>query len=215
MLNITCQDEIEQMQQYLAKNDKDFAKALELVGYAQTRQRANNYWALIAIIIDQQISKAAGASIQQKLLTKIGYHHDNTNDIDINAIADLDIDGLRACGLSRPKAGYVLGLCEAINTQQFSLNTMHDYNDDDMVAYITRLKGFGRWSGEIYALFHCGRENIFPAGDLALQEATRVIKNLDARPSEKQLRNIAEQWQPYRGVAAIFLWHYYGKKIRR
>lgn len=214
MLSIIHQDDIEQMQQYLAENDDDFAKALAMVGYAQTRQRKNNIWALMAIIIDQQISKAAGASIQQKLLTRIGHDHDNTDDIDLQQIIALDIEGLRSCGLSRPKAGYMLGLCEAVGNGSFSLNAMRNLSDDEMVDYITRLKGFGRWSGEIYALFHCGRENIFPAGDLALQEATRVIKNLSERPSEKQLRAIAEQWHPYRGAAAIFLWHYYGKEIR-
>ena len=214
MYNITNQNDIEKMQQYLADHDDDFAQALNISGYATVRYQKSSLWALIAIIIDQQISKAAGASIQQKLLTKIGHDATKNKNIDINTILALDIDGLRDCGLSRPKAGYVMSLCHSVRDGDFSLTALDDLADEELIAHIIQLKGFGRWSGEIYALFYCGRQNVFPAGDLALQEATRQIKRLEQRPNEKELRIIAEQWQPYRGAAAIFLWHYYEKYIR-
>src|SRR3546814_9800406 len=80
-------------------------------------------------------------------------------------------------------------------------------DDEDAIALLTKVKGIGRWSAEIYLLFAEGRPDIWPAGDLAVQEAVGRILGLDARPSEKLLRQLAEPWRPHRGAAAIFSWH--------
>src|SRR3546814_6162293 len=86
-------------------------------------------------------------------------------------------------------------------------------DDEDAIALLTKVKGIGRWSAEIYLLFAEGRPDIWPAGDLAVQEAVGRILGLDACPSEKLLRQLAEPWRPHRGAAAIFSWHCYNMAV--
>ena len=86
-------------------------------------------------------------------------------------------------------------------------------DDEEAIAELTRIKGIGRWSAEIYLLFAEGRPDIWPAGDLAVQEAVGRILQLGARPSEKQARDLAEPWRPHRGAAAIFSWHCYNMAV--
>ena len=82
-------------------------------------------------------------------------------------------------------------------------------DDEEAIAYLTQVKGIGRWSAEIYLLFAEGRTDIWPAGDLAVQEGVGRLLKMEARPSEKDIREIAENWRPHRGAAAIFTWHIY------
>ena len=82
--------------------------------------------------------------------------------------------------------------------------------EEAAIATLVALRGFGRWSAEIYLLFALGRADVFPADDLAIQIAYQRLKRLDMRPSAKSLRGLTEPWRPYRGAAAVFLWHYYG-----
>jgi DNA-3-methyladenine glycosylase II len=121
-----------------------------------------------------------------------------------------DFDALRACGLSRQKQGYARSLAELVLSGELPLNAL-PADDEEAITYLTRVKGIGRWSAEIYLLFAEGRTDIWPAGDLAVQEGVGRLLKLDARPSEKDIRVIAERWRPYRGAAAIFTWHIYAK----
>ena len=93
---------------------------------------------------------------------------------------------------------------------ELDLVALQHQDEEAAVSSLTRLKGFGRWSAEIYLLFAHGRADVFPADDLAVQIAYQRLKRLDARPTGKALRALAEPWRPFRGAAAVFLWHYYG-----
>ena len=86
-------------------------------------------------------------------------------------------------------------------------------DDEEAIALLTKVKGIGRWSAEIYLLFAEGRPDIWPAGDLAVQEAVGRIMQHETRPSEKAIREIAEAWRPHRGAAAIFSWHCYNMAV--
>jgi len=116
---------------------------------------------------------------------------------------------LRALGLSRQKVGYARGLSEAVIDGSLIPAALADLPDDVVVEKITRLKGFGRWSAEMFLLFSLGRPDVWPADDLAIQAGLHRIKNLRARPDRKRVDAMARPWQPYRGAAAIFIWHYY------
>ena len=118
------------------------------------------------------------------------------------------IDELRACGLSRQKQGYARSLCELVVSGDLDFTAL-PADDEDAIAELTRIKGIGRWSAEIYLLFAEGRADIWPAGDLAVQAGLHKILGLDARPNEKLTRELAESWRPHRGAAAIFTWHCY------
>jgi len=125
------------------------------------------------------------------------------------ALLDIDDNKLREAGLSWRKVGYVKGLAEAIYLQGFDIDGLERLSDEDAIDAITMLKGFGRWSAEIYLMFSLKREDIFPANDLALQVALGRLKGLEEKPTPKQVRDMVKHWAPYRSVGALFLWSYY------
>jgi DNA-3-methyladenine glycosylase II len=157
---------------------------------------------LLRAIVGQQVSVAAAASMWNKLEAEIG------PDIDPAQLLARDFDTLRACGLSRQKQGYARSLCELVEAGAIDFGAL-PADDEEAIAQLTAIKGIGRWTAEIYLLFAEGRPDIWPAGDLAVQAGLAKILELEARPSEKETRALAEPWRPHRGAAAIFTWHCY------
>lgn len=117
----------------------------------------------------------------------------------------MDDAALAACGLSRPKIRYARALAEA----DLNYDLLAKQTEDAAIAELTAVTGIGTWTAEIYLMFSVGRADVFAAGDLALQEAARLIFGLPERPAEKDLRALAEDWSPWRSVAARLLWAYY------
>ena len=188
----------------LAGTDRDLAQAVERIGYPVPRQREPGFATLVQIIAAQQVSTASAAAICRKLAAILG------GEITPAGVLTLDDAALRAAGFSRPKAAYARGLAQTLVAGELDLVALQHQDEEAAVASLTRLKGFGRWSAEIYLLFAHGRADVFPADDLAVQIAYQRLKRLDARPTGKALRALAEPWRPFRGAAAVFLWHYYG-----
>jgi DNA-3-methyladenine glycosylase II len=175
---------------------------LDTLGYPEPRSRPPGYETILRTIVGQQVSTKAAASIWAKLEAGIG---DLTNPAVILAT---DEDALRACGLSRQKQSYARSLAELVVSGELDLDNLPS-DDEEAIALLTRAKGIGRWSAEIYLLFAEGRPDVWPAGDLAVQIAVGRMLGWDERPSEKRLREAAEAWRPHRGAAAIFAWHHY------
>ncbi len=186
----------------LSEREPHFARALVLAGYPEPRLRERGYATLLRTILGQQVSVAAAASVWNKLEAKLG------TDCPPDKLLLEDFDSLRACGFSRQKQGYARSLAELVLSGELPLDNLPS-DDEEAIAYLTRVKGIGRWSAEIYLLFAEGRPDIWPAGDLAVQEGVKRIMQMDLRPAEKATREIAESWRPHRGAAAIFTWHYY------
>ena len=116
---------------------------------------------------------------------------------------------LRAVGLSRRKVEYGRGIAEAMLTGDLDADRLAGCSDDEVIEALTALRGLGRWSAEIYMLSALRRADVWPAEDLAIQEALRRLKGLEERPARAVSEEIVEPWRPWRGVAALFLWHYY------
>jgi DNA-3-methyladenine glycosylase II len=190
----------------LASSEPSFARAVKAAGYPEPRSREPGYATLLRTIVGQQVSVAAAASVWNKLEALIG------GGCAPDRLIAQDFDALRACGLSRQKQGYARSLAELVITGALPLDAL-PVDDEEAITYLTRVKGIGRWSAEIYLLFAEGRGDIWPAGDLAVQEAVGRLLGLDARPSEKETRALAEKWRPHRGAAAIFTWHLYNEKF--
>ena len=188
----------------LARADADLARALDRIGYPAPRQREPGFATLIQIIAAQQVSTASAAAICRKLAVAMG------GEVTPDGLLTLDDAAMRAAGFSRPKAAYARGLAQALLAGELDLPSLQHLEEEAAIASLTRLKGFGRWSAEIYLLFAHGRVDVFPADDLAVQIAYQRLKRLEARPAGKALRFLAEPWRPFRGAAAVFLWHYYG-----
>lgn len=186
----------------LAALEPRFADAISATGYPEARIRDPGYTTLLRTIVGQQVSVAAAASVWNKLEALLG------EGCAPEKLIAQDFDALRACGLSRQKQGYARSLAELVITGALPLDAL-PADDEEAIAYLTQVKGIGRWSAEIYLLFAEGRPDIWPAGDLAVQEGVGRLLNMEARPSEKDIREIAESWRPHRGAAAIFTWHIY------
>ncbi|MEO1729209.1 MAG: DNA-3-methyladenine glycosylase 2 family protein [Pseudomonadota bacterium] len=195
-------DRIETGLDALADSDPRIAEQLERVGYPEPRLRARGYKTLLRTIVGQQVSVAAASSMWNKLEAELGA------DFTAACVLERDFDTLRACGLSRQKQGYARSLCELVEAGALDFDAMPS-DDEEAIAQLTQIKGIGRWSAEIYLLFAEGRADIWPAGDLAVQEGVKRLLELDERPKEKECRALGEQWSPHRGPMAIFTWHYY------
>ncbi len=181
----------------LAKMDVRFADALAQTGPLPLRLRKDGFTALLDAIVSQQISVAAAAAIWGRMKdAKL------TGPRKIMWASD---DDLRACGLSGQKIRYARALAEA----RIDYKALRNTPSDEVIATLVKVPGIGPWTAEIYAMFSLGHADVFPPGDLALQEAARVLFDLPARPSEREFRQIAADWAPWRAVAARLLWAYY------
>lgn len=190
----------------LATREPHFARALGNAGYPEPRIREPGYTTLLRTIVGQQVSVAAASSIWNKLEAGFGAG------CPAEAVAVADFDALRACGLSGQKQGYAKSLAQLVLDGELDFTAL-PADDEEAIALLTKVKGIGRWSAEIYLLFAEGRPDIWPAGDLAVQEAVGRILQLGERPSEKAVREIGESWRPHRGAAAIFSWHCYNMDV--
>lgn len=183
--------------EWLASREPRFAYALENVDPLPLRREADGFAALLRAIVGQQVSVPSARAIWGRLET-MGL-------IKAAAMAAASDDDLRAAGLSRQKARYGRALAEA----GIDFNALREVPDAEVVRTLVAVPGIGVWTAEIYAMFALGRADVFAPGDLALQEAARMLFRLENRPKDKDLRVMAEDWSPWRSVAARILWAYY------
>ncbi len=182
---------------WLANQDPRFAKALDLVGPLPLRRKPEGFSQLLNAIVGQQVSVASANAIWAKL-EAADMHTDQ-------AIREVDEEHMRTLGLSRQKARYACALANA----EIDYDALRKTQTEDVIKTLTKVPGIGTWTAEIYAMFSLGRADIFASGDLALQEGARVLFDLDERPTEKQMRAMAQDWSPWQSVAARILWAYY------
>ncbi|MFK7752444.1 MAG: DNA-3-methyladenine glycosylase [Sedimentitalea sp.] len=182
---------------WLGAKDPRIANALAQTGRLPLRLRADGFDQLLSAIVSQQVSVASAAAIWAKM-----QNADLTAAEQIIAASE---DDLRAVGLSRQKMRYARALAEA-RLDYVALRTIPT---PDVLTTLTAVPGIGAWTAEIYAMFSLGRADVFAPGDLALQESARLLFDLPERPKERALRIMAEDWAPWRSVAARLLWAYY------
>ncbi|SNB67661.1 DNA-3-methyladenine glycosylase II [Arboricoccus pini] len=190
---------------HLATQDQDVQLALARLGYPAPRIRPEGFATLLQAIVAQQLSTRAAAAIWARVEAACG-----PDGVRPEAILAMDEPALRACGFSGRKIEYAHGLAESILTGTLDTGALARADDETAIQAIAALRGFGRWSAEIYLLFALGRPDVFPADDLALQIGFQRLKCLEARPTTKALRLLIEPWAPWRGAGAILLWRVYG-----
>jgi DNA-3-methyladenine glycosylase II len=190
----------------LADREKAFAGVVEKHGIPEPRRSDPGAHTLLRTIVGQQVSVAAARSMWAKLEAAYG------SPPDLMMLLAATDDQLRVAGISRQKAGYIRSLAELVISGELDLETLPEDNED-AIALLTKIKGIGRWSAEIYLLFAEGRADVWPAGDLAVQIEIGRLFGLKDKPSEKHLREIAEAWRPHRGAAAILAWHSYNSSV--
>lgn len=176
--------------------------------YAQTgplplRRKPDGFAQLLNAVIGQQVSIASAAAIWGRL--------EQAGMISVQACSAATEDELRDLGLSRQKIRYTHELARA----GIDFDALRDMPSDVAIKRLTAVPGIGPWTAEVYVMFSLGRADVFAPGDLALQEAARVLYDLPERPKEKAFREMANDWAPWRSVAARLLWAYYAMLRKR
>jgi DNA-3-methyladenine glycosylase II len=194
---IETQADVDEGAAWLAEQSPEWARLVALCSPLPLRRKGEGFAELLSAIVSQQVSTASAAAIWARL-TGAGL-------ITQEAVSTAGEEALKAQGLSRPKIRYALALAAA----PLDYTALRNASSEDVIKTLTKLPGIGPWSAEIYTMFSLGHADVFAPGDLALQEAAKELFCLEARPSEKELRNMATDWSPWRGVAARGLWAYY------
>ena len=200
---ITSQECISEGLVALNKLEPKFRQAINAIDEIPLRSTSGGFARLLSTIVSQQLSVAAADAIWKKI-ELAGLNQ-------INKIKKVSDQDLRQVGLSKQKVRYVRSLANA----KINYDALKAMPTSEVVSELTQVSGVGNWTAEIYAMFSLGRADVFAPGDLALQEATRLLFNLTERPSEKELRVMAKEWSPWQAVAARLLWSYYNDQKKR
>jgi len=184
--------------------DPALARAHAVTPAFEWRLRTGGYEGLFHMIVDQQVSVAAAAAIWRRVVEGLD------GDITPRAVLACDPLRLRTFGLSGQKAKYAYEIALAQVEGRIDFDHLEGLSDADAIARLVAIKGVGRWTAETFLMFCEGRQDIFPGGDIALQEAIRWADGATLRPTEKQAWARAEVWSPHRSVAAHLLWGWYG-----
>jgi DNA-3-methyladenine glycosylase II len=190
----------------LARLEPAFAAVLERHGRPEPRISPPGATTLLRTIVGQQVSVAAARSMWAKLEAAFG------SPPDLEKLLVATDEDMRAAGMSRQKAGYIRSLAGLVTSGELNLDALPEDNED-AIELLTKIKGIGRWSAEIYLLFAEGRRDVFPAGDLAVQVELGRLMGLEGKPTEKQIRELGERWKPHRGAAAVLAWHSYNSAV--
>lgn len=193
----------------LTRRDPDLAAVVQRHGPPPLWARRPGFGTLLHIILEQQVSLASARAAYRKLgalaapLTPASF-------------LALDDAALKAVGFSRQKTAYGRGLALALASGALDLAALNRADDDAVRAALTRVKGIGPWSAEVYLLMVLRRPDAWPTGDLALALAAQRVKRLPTHPGPAALEALGDQWQPWRAVAARLLWHdYLSNPLRR
>ena len=186
----------------LADRHERIARALAQVGYPEERRRDHSFETLARIVVGQQVSVAAATSINKKLVDAL------EGRLTATAVLDASEELLRSAGLSRQKVNYIQSLATAEATGALVLDGLPELSDEDAVAVITNIKGFGEWSAHMYLMFSLGRPDIWPVGDLAVREGFKRIQGLEERPSAGKLKPMGDDFRPYRSALAMLCWRF-------
>lgn len=186
----------------LADIDPDLQPIIAQAGEIPLRLRPPGYEGLARIVVGQQVSVASANAIWTRFAAALP-------NMEADSVETLDDPALQACGLSRPKIKTFRAINNAILNDGLDLINIAKSPAEEAQAALVAIKGIGPWTAEVYLMFCAGHPDIFPAGDVALQNAVRDAGSLAERPGEKDLRDIASRWKPWRSVAARIFWAYY------
>ena len=186
----------------LSDRDRNLAEVIDRYGYPDRWQREPGFATLIRIILEQQVSYASAKATFKRL----NYAVENLTP---ESFLTLDDDRLKAIGFSRQKTKYGRGLAQSVIDGTLDLASLTKLDDAEIRKELTKIKGIGDWTVDIYLMMALQRQDVFPSKDLAVAIAVKELKNLPTRPTASELESIARSWQPYRAIATKILWHYY------
>lgn len=188
----------------LMRRDPVLGAAIKRIGPCGMagRQKDDHLVTLVSAIVSQQLSTKAAATIFGRLVALFPDGRISSAAA-ISALSDPD---LRAVGLSRQKVGYLRDLCACVGDRRLVLDELDQCADEEVIQRLTAVKGFGRWTAEMFLMFRLHRPDVLPVGDLGIANAVRKLYGLRKQPDAKRLLKIGEPWRPYRSVASWYLW---------
>lgn len=183
------------------KKDRRLSKVINKIGRYQIRITRNRYESLVEAIITQQLSGSAAKSISTRFRSL--YTSRFPKPLDVIETSDVK---LRKTGLSKMKVGYIKDISKKIVSKELQLQKLPKLSDDEVVEELTKIRGIGRWTAEMFLIFTLGRMDVLPIGDLGLKKGIQKLHSLEEIPSDEKMIKIAERWRPYRTVATWYLW---------
>ncbi len=193
--------EIEAARRHLRKVDEVMREIIHRVGPVKLRLERNRFAMLVRSIISQQISTSAARSIRRRLEELL-----SPGSITPADIARLKARQLRSVGLSGQKASYIQDLAGKVNSGELNLRQIGRLSDERVIEQLTRVRGIGHWTAQMFLMFSLGRTDVFPHGDLGIRSAIRQAYGLDELPDRRQSEEIAEPWHPHATIASWYLW---------
>ncbi len=192
----------------LCESDADLAGIVERHGVPEFWAREPGFETLVLLILEQQVSLASARAAYDRLEQRLG----GLTPAGILSSTDAE---LRADGFSRQKARYVRALSTAVEDGSLELGALATFDDEGARLALVALPGIGAWTAEVYLLTALRRPDVWPVGDIALQEAARRVRDLEVRPTPIELEALGEAWRPHRASAARLLWHLYLSEPKR
>ena len=189
----------------LAQDHAAVARAIAQVGYPPSRRREHSFESLARIVMGQQLSVKAAATIARRVDETVG------GVLLPQSLLATAPDKLRAAGLSRQKIGYLQSLAEAVISGDLPVETLPELADEEVEAAITAVRGFGRWSAHMYMMFSLGRPDIWPSGDLAVRVGFGRMMGWKDRPNEKKMIDEGSAFSPHRSAMALLCWQFYSE----
>ncbi|WP_099363778.1 DNA-3-methyladenine glycosylase family protein [Fredinandcohnia onubensis] len=185
----------------LKDNDSQMAKLISLIGGNSFEIKEDRFSALIRSIIGQQLSAKAAATISSRFFNLIG---SNINPYTIGTYSD---EAFRDVGISKQKIKYIRDLCSKVSNKEIDLSNLDKDSDSAVIETLTKVKGIGLWTAEMFLIFSLGRIDILSLGDVGLQRACKWLYGCDGNIDNKiLLREKGKQWAPYRSIASLYLW---------
>ncbi|MCH8012452.1 MAG: DNA-3-methyladenine glycosylase 2 family protein [Candidatus Marinimicrobia bacterium] len=193
-----------------AKKDPHLAPLIEtLIGLRMYQK--SPFEALITAITDQQLNVAFATTLKHRLITHYGLHFTDNSELwtfpTPEKIANLPEDALRPLQYSGSKSRFIIRLAKGIMSGEYSLDHWTSLKDDELLEVLMSIYGVGKWTAEYAAMIGFNRTDLVPAADIGLQKAVQRCYHLEERPTETQVREIAENWKPWRGLVTYYLWH--------
>jgi DNA-3-methyladenine glycosylase II len=205
--------EFERARRHLMRRDPRLAELIRKVGRCRLpdSRAIPPFGSLVRAILAQQLSGKAAATIHRRVLDLVG----GAERLTPSALLAVSPEALRAAGVSRPKISYLRDLAERVHDGRLDLDHLEDRTDDEVIEAITAVRGLGRWSAEMFLMFRLNRADVFPVADLGIVKGVQALLGMKRRPRPRTMLRAAEQWRPYRSVAAWYLWRIHEVPARR
>ncbi|MBL8829475.1 MAG: DNA-3-methyladenine glycosylase 2 family protein [Planctomycetaceae bacterium] len=197
------------IQRHFRTADPVLARIVKQVGPVTLKPQRDRFQVLVRSIISQQISTAAARTIRARLAERL-----SPEGFRPESLARLSIDDLRAVGVSRQKATYMLDLAEKCRDGTVRLSRVGRLSDEEVIAELTQVKGIGRWSAQMFLMFSLGRLDVFPHDDLGIRSAIRQLYEFAELPNKTECLAIGERWRPYATIGSWYCWRFLELKMK-